>query len=338
MPIIETKKICQKYDSRYLIRDIDLEIERGEVFALIGPTGAGKTTLLRILDLIDMPFSGTISFNGIDITNSKRHQLDVRRKMSYVHEKKQILRQKTEVALELISMSEFKDRDARTLSGGETQRIAIARSLVTEPEVLFLDEPTANMDPLSANKVEEVLSRIIKDKKTTIVMTTHNMSQGQRLAGRIGVLIEGRLLQTGSAFDIFNAPETIEVAEFVGVENILSGIVVDKKEDLLVIRVGETIIFSIGSYEVNDKVNILVRPEMIIFTPSKDVSSARNVIKGKIVKINTVGSLVRIEIDCGFPLLGIITVTAAQELNISLGQEIYANFKATSLKVIKRWD
>jgi tungstate transport system ATP-binding protein len=105
-------------------------------------------------------------------------------------------------------MGDLRHRNAKTLSGGETQRVAIARALVTQPRIIFLDEPTANMDPVSTSKIEEVLFRIIGEKKTAVVMTTHNMSQGQRLANRVGVLLGGQLLQTGSVHDIFNLPAT----------------------------------------------------------------------------------------------------------------------------------
>ncbi len=226
MTLIETVNICQHYEGRDVLKNINLKIDRGEVFTLIGPTGAGKTTLMRILDLIERPCSGKLYFDGHDVANPRIDQLEVKRRMSYVqqrplvftmnvfdniacglrwrHTKPGITRRKTEEALELVGMTSFRNRNAKTLSGGEMQRVAIARALVTEPQVLFLDEPTANMDPVSTAKIEEVLGHIISEKKTTIIMATHNMSQGQRIASRLGVLIDGELLQTGSVSDIFN--------------------------------------------------------------------------------------------------------------------------------------
>jgi len=360
MSIIETHKICQKFNGKEIITDIDLKIEAGEVFALIGPTGSGKTTLLRILDLIDSPSSGTVFFQGDDITTCKEKSLSVRRKMAYVQqrplvfnmnvfsniscglqwrsEKKHVINRKTEAALEMVGMSEFKNRNARTLSGGEIQRVAIARALVIDPELIFLDEPTANMDPVSTAKIEEVLSLIIKEKKKTIMMTTHNMSQGQRMADRVGVIINGRLLQTGNCYDIFNMPENKEVAEFIGAENILSGLIQEKQDDLAAVNVSGIIVHAITALNIGESVHILVRPEDVTFTTSRDKSSARNVLQGKIVKVNTIGSTVRIEIDCGFPLMGIITVNAAEELGLCFGKIVYASFKATAVRVMKRWN
>jgi tungstate transport system ATP-binding protein len=358
MAIIETVNVFQNYNGIEILKNVNLKIDRGEVFALIGPTGAGKTTLLRILDLIEPPYAGKLFFDGVDVTTRRAYQLEARRRMSYVqqrplvftmnvydnvacglrwrHMKSAIIKQKTETALELVGMIAYKDRTAKTLSGGETQRVAIARALVTEPEALFLDEPTANMDPVSTAKIEEVLAHIINQRNTTIIMTTHNMSQGQRMASRLGVMINGELLQTGSVNDIFNQPSNREVAEFVGVENIIKGVIERKDNELAFIATNGEKIYAISNFTVGEAVYLLIRPEIIVFSLSGAAGSARNVFKCKINKINTIGSTVRIEVACGFSLFGIITTQAAQDLNISIGKDIYASFKATAIHVIKR--
>jgi tungstate transport system ATP-binding protein len=359
MALIETMNVFQNYDGRDVLKNINLKVDKSEIFTLIGPTGAGKTTLIRILDLLESPYSGKVFFDGVDVTSYRVGQLEARRRMSYVqqrplvftmnvydniacglkwrHIKSSVVKQRTEEALELVGMTSYKNRTAKTLSGGETQRVAIARALVTEPEILFLDEPTANMDPVSTAKIEEVLTHIINERKTTIIMTTHNMSQGQRMASRLGVLINGELLQTGSVNDIFNQPQNREVAEFVGVENILKGVVEQKDNEITRIAINDERITTISHFTVGEAVYVLIRPENIVFSSSSEAGSARNVFKCKVIKINTIGSLVRIEVDCGFPLLGIITTQAAQELNISIGKDIYASFKAIAINVIKRY-
>jgi tungstate transport system ATP-binding protein len=359
MSLLQTLNLGQAYEGQPILNDITLEIGRSEVLGLIGPTGAGKTTLLRVLDLLDMPSTGSIHFDGIDVTRSQRHRLEARRRMSFVQQKpvvfsmsvydnvacglkwrreeSHVMKHKVERALELVGMAEYQNRDAKTLSGGETQRVAIARALVTEPEVLFLDEPTANLDPVSTSKVEEALAHIIQQHKTTVVMATHDMSQGQRLAGRIGILINGTMQQIGCPSEIFCSPRSKEVAEFVGVENILSGRIMAKNDNLATIGVNGRAIQAISDYVVGDAVYVLIRPEDIIFTKAKDASSARNVFEGKITRIVTVGPLVRIEIDCGFPLLGVVTKQAAEELELSLGKRVHASFKATALHTIRRW-
>src|SRR4030066_1979972 len=258
MALLETVNLGHKYDGSPVLKNASLKVSRGEAFGLIGPTGAGKTTLLRLLDLLEVPASGKIYFEGMDMTRSGKHRLEIRRRMSFVQQKPLVftmsvydnvacglkwrqeghdaIRKKVDNALELVNLAEYKNRNATTLSGGETQRVAIARALVTEPEVLFLDEPTANLDPVSTSKIEEVLAHVIKERNVTIVMATHDMSQGQRIAGRIGVLIGGKILQIGSPNDIFCLPTNTEVAEFVGVENILKGRIIDKDDNLVTIQ------------------------------------------------------------------------------------------------------
>src|SRR3972149_9153718 len=111
------------------------------------------------------------------------------------------------------------------LAGGEAQRVAIAGALVTGPELLLLDEPTANLDPVSASKIEHLIENIIKQRSITVVMATHDMGQGQRLAHRIAVMMSGEIVQSGTSHEIFGAPKDRSVAEFVGMENIIEGII-----------------------------------------------------------------------------------------------------------------
>jgi len=360
MALIETVNIEQKYAGQYVLKNINLKVDNGEVLALIGPTGAGKTTLLRLLDLLEVPTSGSIYFNGVDVTRSKRLRLQARRRMSFVLQKPAVFNmsvydnvacglkwrreiganvsQRVSRVLELVGMTEYANRNARTLSGGETQRVAIARALAVEPEVLFLDEPTANLDPVSVSKIEEVLAHIIGEQKTTVVMATHDMSQGQRLAGRIGVIMNGEVLQIGSPGDIFSTPEKKEVAQFVGVDNILSGVIVNRDDNLVTINVSGSLIQAISDYSLGEEVHALIRPEDVTLAPRKDASSARNTFEGRIAKILSVGALVRVEVACGFPLLAVVTKRSAQDLNLAVDKKVYATFKATAVHVIKRWN
>ena len=358
--MIEAYNLSQKYGGRYVLRDVNLKIGRGEVFAVIGPTGAGKTTLLRLLDLLEMPASGEVHFDGVDVTSSGQERLRVRRRMAFVQqkpvvftmsvydnvacglrwrrEKDEVIRQRVEGALKLVGMTDYRDRNAKTLSGGETQRVAIARALATQPELLLLDEPTANLDPVSVSQVEEVLAHIVGEHKMTVVMATHDMSQGQRLAGRIGVLIDGRLLQVGAPHEVFTSPQTKEVAELVGVENILAGTVAGKADNLVIIAVDGGAIEAISHYEMGERVYVLIRPEDITLALSRDSTSARNTFRGEIVKMALVGALIRIEINCGFSLLALVTKKSADELNLIPGRSVYASFKASAIRVIKRWN
>ncbi len=359
MALIETVNLGQKYGQHYALKNINLKVEAGEVLALIGPTGAGKTTLLRLLDLLETPAVGKILFDGTDVTATKKQRLEVRRRMSFVqqkpvvfdmsvydnvacglrwrHKKSETINQRVAESLELVGLADYWKRNATTLSGGEAQRVAIARALTTRPEVLLLDEPTANLDPNSITRIEAVLAHIIAEQKTTVVIATHDMSQGQYLANRIGVLMNGELLQTGSPDAIFSAPQSRQVAEFVGIENILDGKVINKDGDLATIDVNGATIQAISDYTVGDRVYVLIRPEDITLTRLQDVTSARNTFKGSITRATPVGPLIHIKADCGFPLLAVITKRSAQELGFTIGQDIYASFKATAIHTIKKW-
>lgn len=360
MTLIETVNIRQKYGGQDILKGVSLNINRGDVFALIGPTGAGKTTLLRLLDLLEVPTSGSISFDGVDVTGNKRLRLQARRRMTFVLQKPVVfnmsvydnvtcglkwrgekgaaVKQRVSRVLEVVDMAEYSNRNARTLSGGETQRVAIARALAVAPEVLFLDEPTANLDPISTSKIEEVIAQIIGEQKTTVVMATHDMSQGQRLASRIGVIMNGEILQVGSPGAIFSTPQNKEVAQFVGVENILSGVIINRDNELVTIDVSGSLIQAISDYHIGEKVHALIRPEDITLALRKETSSARNTFEGRITKIFLAGALVRVEVACGFPLLAVVTKKSAQDLNLTVDKRVYAAFKATAIHIIKRWN
>ena len=228
MAILDLIDITQQFKDGYSLKAVNLCVDQGDVFALIGPTGAGKTTLIRIIDLLDWPMSGQIIFGGTDVTRSKRERLKARRRMAYVQQRptvfdmnvydnvalglkwrrvpRSIIRGRVEHALELVGLADYQKRNARTLSGGETQRVAIARALVTGPELLLLDEPTANLDPAATHAIEELIDSI-KKSGTKIVMSTHDLGQARRLADNVLFLYRGRLLENAKAEQFFEKPE-----------------------------------------------------------------------------------------------------------------------------------
>jgi len=358
MYLIETKDLCQRYSERDILKNINIQVERGEVFALIGPTGAGKTTLLRLFDLLDTPSSGKIYFDGSDVSESGKRKLEARRRMAFVLQKpivfnrsvydniayglklrglkKEDIRQKVANILEMIGLTADKSRNARTLSGGEVQRVAIARAIVSQPELLLLDEPTANLDPNSASKIEGLITEIRRQYNTTIIMATHDMSQGQRLADRIGVLLDGEISQTGNSRDVFTSPRNREIAEFVGVENILDGVIVSNEDRVVTIEINGRLIEAVSDYPAGEKISACVRPEDITLALSEISSSARNSFAAVVTRALTVGSLARIEIDCGFPLVVTVTKRSVEGLKLEKGRHVYATFKATGVHVIKR--
>jgi len=224
LALLEVRSLSKSIGPVEILSKINLTADRGEILGLIGPTGSGKTTLLRLVNLLDEPSSGRILFKGREVSGRpEKEQLCARRKMAMVFQKPVMfkasveenvsyglrvrgsvdatVREKVEEALAAVGLSGYEGRDANTLSGGETQRIALARALVLEPELLLLDEPTANLDPGSAASIDSLLQTLAKSR-TAVILATHNMEQCRKLAGRVAVLQSGRLVALGRSEEI----------------------------------------------------------------------------------------------------------------------------------------
>ncbi len=218
------RALGKSYGKVEILKDIDITMERGEVLVLIGPTGSGKTTLLRLVSLLEAPSLGCIRFKGQIVTaGPEKERLLARRSMAMVFQKPVMFkssvqenvsfglrmrgrndRGKVREALAAVGLSGYEKRDANTLSGGEMQRIALARAMVLEPELLLLDEPTANLDPKSAAAVISLLQELT-GRKTTVIMATHNMREALLLASKVAVLQAGRLTAVGRPDEIFRS-------------------------------------------------------------------------------------------------------------------------------------
>jgi tungstate transport system ATP-binding protein len=217
------------------------------------------------------------------------------------------------------------------------QRVAIARALVTRPEVLLLDEPTANLDPVSSEIIENLIFRINKEMHTTIILSTHDMIQGQRLADRIGVIIAGKIVQVGSPIDIFYQPFSKDIARLVGIDTPLKGIVKSNDKGLAEIVIGNSIFEAITSVPAEQRVALYIRPEEIAIRLSDSTTektSARNQLLGTITRMVQFGPSIRVTVDCGTPLIALITRKSCEELGLSMGMKVSAIVKATAIHVI----
>jgi tungstate transport system ATP-binding protein len=358
MAFIETINLGQKREGRDILKNVNLKFERGEIYALIGPTGAGKTTLLRLIDMLDKPATGEILIDGVKISSSENVKLEARRRMAFVLQKPIVfnlsvyenvayglkwrslksnqIREKVNDILETVELSKYSKRNARTLSGGEMQRVAIARAITTKPEVLLLDEPTANLDPISSSKIEDLISSIIEQNTITVIMATHDMEQGQRLADKMSVLVDGEIVQTGNAHEIFTSPKNHQVAEFVGMENIIDGTVISNEGDMATIDVHGKVVEAITNFSVGQMVSVCIRPEDVTLALARVSSSARNSLAGTISWTAFSGPLCRVEIDCGFPLVALVTKKSAEEMGLKRGTQVYGNVKAVSIHILGR--
>lgn len=354
--MIGTKDLYKTYGEDTVLRGINLEVPRKSVMAMIGPSGSGKSTLLRLLDLLEEPTSGSITFDGVEVGTSEAARLAMRRRMVIVFQKPAVfsasvydnvayglkirgdgkaeIRRKVRHALETVDLVGYEGRRAKTLSGGEVQRVALARAMVTEPELLLLDEPTANLDPVSSRRVETLIQRVMQELHTTVLMTTHDMAQGQRLADRMGVLIGGEMLQTGNPSEVFNLPNSVQVAQFVGVENILEGVVASNETGLATISVGQHLVEGISDLTPGHRVSACIRPEEVTLALTQSSTSARNSFVGTISSMSSSGPLVRLVLDCGFPLVALITTRSAEEMGLGAGVRVSASFKATGVHIV----
>ncbi len=358
MAFIETVNLGQKREGRDILKGVNLKVERGEILALIGPTGSGKTTLLRLIDTLDKPATGQVLVDGVDVTLNEKTRMAARRRMAFVLQKPVVfnvnvydnvayglkwrglnrhqIKEKVNNILETVDLTRYSKRNARTLSGGEMQRVAIARAIATGPEVLLLDEPSANLDPVSSAKIEDLIIGVIKRDAITVIMATHDMSQGQRLADKISVLVNGEIVQTGNPNEIFTSPTNCEVARFVGMENLIEGVVVANEGRMAAIDVSGKIIEAVTKYGVGTKVSVCMRPEDVTIALKKLSSSARNSLPGRINWVAYSGPLCRIEIDCGFPLIALVTKRSAEEMGLKRGVPVYATVKAVAIHIIER--
>jgi molybdopterin-binding protein len=167
-------------------------------------------------------------------------------------------------------------------------------------------------------------------------MATHDMSQGQQLADRIGVLLDGRLVQTGNVTDIFRSPQNEEVAHFVGMENIIEGVIIANNEGIATVNIGGNAIQAVSNHPAGKEVYACIRPEDITLALSSNQSSARNSFQAKITRVTTIGPLSRVEINSGFRLVALVTKLSAEELNLQVGREVYATFKATGVHIMEK--
>lgn len=238
-----------KYANEPVLENIDLNLNKGEVLAIIGPSGTGKTTLLRLLSLFHRVDKGEVKFNGKDVWSlSERERLIIRRKIGMVFQKPNLFNAtvhqnvryglkirknwyeriqsfvfeslngyedpKVIEKLEIVGLEDLYKKSSKSLSGGEAQRVAFARALAYEPEFLLLDEPTSDLDPRNTAIIEEAI-RKARSEGIGIAIATHDMNQAERVADRVAVLLNGQIVEIGNAEDVFNNPKNEKTEMFI---------------------------------------------------------------------------------------------------------------------------
>jgi tungstate transport system ATP-binding protein len=233
--VYRLQNVSKVYGDRCVLQLDNLKIERGEIFAVVGPSGAGKSTLLRLLNFLEPPSSGRIRFLDFEFSANQPMPLKYRRRVTTVFQRPALLNRsvqanityglrlrglrdregKVEDALEQVSLQHLARQRARTLSGGEAQRVALARAIVLKPDVLLLDEPTANLDPYNVGLIEEIVTELNRAQGITLVLVTHNVFQAKRLAHRVALMLEGQVVELAGVEGFFESPQDPRTSAFV---------------------------------------------------------------------------------------------------------------------------
>lgn len=330
--IVEVDGLRKSYNRRVVLNIRHLSFQSGGRYAVVGPNGAGKTTLLKILSFLECPTQGAILFEGHRVDFSANAISQLRRHVTLVMQDpllfhttvlknvtyglwvrgvgKQERRRRALEALDVVGLVDIVGARAQHLSGGEAQRVAIARAVATNPKVLLLDEPTANLDRPNTSAVEEMLRDINERYGTTILFATHNLKQAYRFSNEVVSLLGGR--------PVGGRPD-----------NLFSGTVVEQDGRRWFSMNGRR-----GFYVVTEKLgpaHASVDPKEVIVSLESLTSSALNCLSGKIVGVTQEGSVVRLTVDVGEPFVALITVTSFQKMNLNINSNVHLTFKATSV-------
>jgi molybdopterin-binding protein len=333
--MINIRDLNFHYPGGFELNIPELALSEGKIYLLTGPNGSGKSTLLEILALLLPATYREFLYRGSPLPDSGRKLLEIRREMTLMEQNPYLFRttvvenlaygltlrrfEKREIAtrvdsiLKLLGLEEFRDRRVDQLSGGEKQKVALARSLLIRPEVLLLDEPTANVDQASVEFIEDKIKEFHRERKGVVIWATHNREQAYRVGDEILSLLEGKLV-----------PGTIDNLYFGEVS----------------LDDGETYFFFNQDLKASipprnpGPARMIIHPEEIIVSFSPLASSARNSFPGRVIRIEELGRRVAINVDIGVPMQAIITGASYAELDLKLGSRIYLTFKATAASVV----
>jgi tungstate transport system ATP-binding protein len=354
--IVELAEVRVMREDRTTLSLDRLDVREGEILVVIGPNGGGKSTLLRVMGLLETPAAGSVRFLDRPVSAG---DLGARRQMATVFQEPLLVdatvfdnaalglrfrrRPADEVTvavgrwLDRLGIGHLAHRRARTLSGGEAQRVALARALVLRPALLMLDEPFSALDQPTREALITELGRILREDRVTTVLVTHDRGEALSLGDRVAAMIGGKIRQVDEAARVFRAPVSEAVARFVGVETIVDCVVAGIDGDVVVLEVAGQRVEVAGEAKPGDAVRLCIRPEDVtLMTAPLAATSRRNHLAGRIRESTPAGAHVRTVVDCGFPLVALLTRRSADDLGLADGVPVVAAFKATAAHIIPR--
>ncbi len=350
--MLRVKNISKKFKD-FKIDNLSFEVARGDYFALLGVSGAGKTMLFELIAGLTIPDSGEIFLDGKNITNEKIQKrkiglvfqdyaifphLSVEENIAYSLRSKKLtsseIRQQVAKLAREMSILHLLNRKPASLSGGELQRVALARTLALKPIILLLDEPLSSIDVQLKNELRSLLRNLNK-KGQTIIHITHDYEEAISLANKIAIIHNGTIVQTGKTKDVFEHPASEFVANLTGIKNFYKAkLHVDADSGKKQAVINNYIVFTLLTDKIKGEGNVLIKKNEIIISNHKIISSACNNFKGIIIEIIQAHLGIEIIVDIGVKVSVFITVSSSQNLNLYYGKEIWISFKASSVKFI----
>lgn len=379
--IIEAKNLALNKGKNKILDIKKFSLNQGETIAIIGPNGAGKSTLMQVLMLLIRPTAGDIFFRGGKI--NPKDGIGYRRRMAMVFQEPLLLDtsvfnnvasglkirglpreqvfEQVSVWLKKLEIGHLANRSVRYLSGGESQRVSLARALAMEPEVLFLDEPFSALDAPTRSMLIAELAGILRDTRISSVFATHDYKEIPFLADRVVALEKGRVIQEAPPREIMTRPANLTVASLVGVDNVISGYVAGRENGQVLVQAGpQTVSVSGDNFSPGEKVYLLMRLEDVKVVgeeglrekgenarlcptrpeDTKTVPGAAgnsdNMVRGKIKELLPHGSQFKVLADCGFPLTGLLGSDEVPDGKVGIGKDICLAFSQEKVHIIKR--
>ncbi|OWK41891.1 molybdenum ABC transporter ATP-binding protein [Fimbriiglobus ruber] len=340
--------------------DWERPADQFSVTALFGPSGCGKTTVLRCLAGLEKPEIGTLVFGGETWSDADRRIFlsPQRRGVGFLFQDYALFPHLTVAGniayglsglsrterfrrvadiLDVLHLNGLGDRYPGQVSGGERQRVALARALVCRPRLLLLDEPLSALDAPTRERLRPELRRVLAGFGVPAIVVTHDRTEAAALADHLVVMDRGKVCQDGPVADVFARPADAAVARIVGTDTVVPGRVVGADSGLAVVAVGPARLLAVPPDSLTNDVFVCIRAEEVVLVGGEaGASSARNRLPGTVAAVAAEGPLVRVSLDCGFPLVALVTRPSCAELGLVPGTVVTALVKAPAVHIIPR--